>query len=279
MGEPAAGQVSTMESEQAVIAGSNSLPELAARIRAEHEATSAALKSSAEHGIAAGELLIEAKAKMPHGQWLPWLKDNCAMSERTAQLYMRLAKNREAIEEQIRNGSADLSMSEAAALLMLSSDVRKLLAMAKTMSGLEGDDLVNFCVANDIGMLNGNIFDAPTPTAQEEIEWRIFVLWLAKRRSFSVEGAFMHMDWVQSRGTLVADWMKPNPLRDAWMPISQRVIDDWHAFLEQRRDWTLPDAIKKLESLQTEFNHARASRPSKARSRKGGRRGKSDEER
>ena len=79
-------------------AGSNSLPELAARIRAEHEATGDALKSSVEHGIAAGELLIEAKAKVQHGQWLPWLRDNCEMSERTAQLYMRLAKNREPIE-------------------------------------------------------------------------------------------------------------------------------------------------------------------------------------
>ena len=37
--------------------GSNSLPDLAARICAEHEATSAALKSSVAHGIAAGELL------------------------------------------------------------------------------------------------------------------------------------------------------------------------------------------------------------------------------
>src|SRR6516164_1016138 len=71
---------------------SNYLPELAARIRAEHEATAASLKSSVEHGIAAGELLIEAKSKIPHGQWLPWLKANCAMSERTARDYMRLAR-------------------------------------------------------------------------------------------------------------------------------------------------------------------------------------------
>jgi hypothetical protein len=71
---------------------SNSLPELAARIRAEHEATSSAIKNSVAHGIAVGELLLEAKAKVPHGQWLPWLAENCAMSERTARNYMRLVR-------------------------------------------------------------------------------------------------------------------------------------------------------------------------------------------
>ena len=66
---------------------SNYLPELAARIRAEHEATSTAPKKSVEHAIAVGE----AKAQLKHGQWLPWLKANCSMSERTARDYMRPA--------------------------------------------------------------------------------------------------------------------------------------------------------------------------------------------
>jgi hypothetical protein len=39
---------------------------------------------------------------------------------------MRVAKNRAEIEAQIRNDVADLTLSEAAALLMLSSDARKL---------------------------------------------------------------------------------------------------------------------------------------------------------
>jgi hypothetical protein len=240
---------------------SNSLPDLAARIRAEHEATSDALRSSAEHGMAAGDLLIEAKAKVPHGQWLPWLKDNCAMSERTAQIYMRLAKNREPIEEQIRNGSADLSMNEAAALLMLSSDIRKLLEMAKTMKGLQGDDLISFCVENDIGMLNDNIFGAPEPTDQEDVEWHIFVLWLVREKGWNVEGAWHHMDWVRSRGSLLADWMAPNPTRDFWMPISQALMDDWHAFLEQHRNRTLPDVRQELDR-QSEVEQAQpAARP------------------
>jgi hypothetical protein len=44
---------------------------------------------------------------------------------------MRCAKNRTAIEEQIRNGVADLNVNQAAAILMLSSDLTKLLTFAK----------------------------------------------------------------------------------------------------------------------------------------------------
>ena len=64
---------------------SNSLADLAARIKIEHTAVSVSLKQSVQHGIAAGALLLEAKAKLnKHGQWLPWLRDHCSMSERTA---------------------------------------------------------------------------------------------------------------------------------------------------------------------------------------------------
>jgi hypothetical protein len=105
---------------------SNSLAGLAARIRVEHEAVAVALRDSVRHAIVAGELLVEAKAQLVHGQWRPWLREHCAISERTAQLYMRVAKNRAEIEAQIRNDVADLTLSEAAALLMLSSDARKL---------------------------------------------------------------------------------------------------------------------------------------------------------
>src|SRR5262249_24189032 len=39
--------------------------------------------------IKAGELLKEAKAKLPHGEWLSWLKKQCELSQRTAQRYMK----------------------------------------------------------------------------------------------------------------------------------------------------------------------------------------------
>ena len=65
--------------------GSISLPDLAARIRTYHEATVAAIRTSVMHAMAADDLLIAAKSRLKHGQWLPWLAEHCAMPERTAQ--------------------------------------------------------------------------------------------------------------------------------------------------------------------------------------------------
>jgi hypothetical protein len=76
---------------------SNSLADLAARIEAEHAAASEAARNHVEHAMLAGELLIEAKAQLGHGRWLPWLADR-GIVERTAQLYMRLARNKETIK-------------------------------------------------------------------------------------------------------------------------------------------------------------------------------------
>jgi predicted RNA methylase len=53
------------------IGGDNSLPELAARINAEHEAALLALQRALGHAITAGALLLEAKARLAHGEWLP----------------------------------------------------------------------------------------------------------------------------------------------------------------------------------------------------------------
>jgi hypothetical protein len=42
-----------------------------------------------------------------------------------------LTKNRETIEDRIRNGVADLSLNQAAALMVMTSDVRKLFNFAR----------------------------------------------------------------------------------------------------------------------------------------------------
>jgi hypothetical protein len=67
---------------------SNRLPVLAGRIKAEHDAVEAATSTATaaarkgiEHALTAGELLLEAKPLVPHGQWLPWLAENCRPSK------------------------------------------------------------------------------------------------------------------------------------------------------------------------------------------------------
>lgn len=91
---------------------SNSLADLAARINAAHEAAAAALKSSVTHAMQAGELLLEAKEKVDHGEWLPWLKANFPFSDRTARLYMQIYRRREDVEAKMAT-VADLTVREA----------------------------------------------------------------------------------------------------------------------------------------------------------------------
>jgi hypothetical protein len=94
---------------------SNSLTDLAARIRSEHDAATGAMRRTLEHAMAAGDLLLEAKAQLKHGQWGPWLAEHCGVPYSTSALYMKLARRRAEIE-QISN-VRDLSLRGAVGLL------------------------------------------------------------------------------------------------------------------------------------------------------------------
>jgi hypothetical protein len=120
---------------------SNSLTDLAARIRAEHEACTAAMQRSLQHAIAAGELLIEAKRQLKHGDWLPWLRDKCRIPERTARMHMRLATNRALIEAQIGDGVADLSIRGAIALLATPKKFSPVVGLAHNAADALVDEL------------------------------------------------------------------------------------------------------------------------------------------
>ena len=71
------------------------------------------MRTAVAHAVIAGELLIEAKRQVPHGQWLPWLRSTCGLSERTAQAYMRLARTLPELEPAKAQRVADLSLREA----------------------------------------------------------------------------------------------------------------------------------------------------------------------
>lgn len=72
--------------------GGNYLPVLAADIRAAHDAVERNALAMAERALEAGRLLLEAKKQIGHGGWLPWLRDNVGIHERTARRYLALAK-------------------------------------------------------------------------------------------------------------------------------------------------------------------------------------------
>jgi Protein of unknown function (DUF3102) len=102
----------TAMSDDIDITTSNSLADLAGRIHTEHEASLAAVKSGIEHAINAGRLLLEAKAQVSHGQWLPWLREYAKLSDRTARDYMHLARHAAAAPDDSKSisaASADLT--------------------------------------------------------------------------------------------------------------------------------------------------------------------------
>jgi hypothetical protein len=74
------------------------LTDLAAKIKTLHSQVVDAGKGVVRKAIDAGLALIQAKAQVPHGSWLKWLKDNCSLSERTAEDYMAIARNRQKAE-------------------------------------------------------------------------------------------------------------------------------------------------------------------------------------
>lgn len=49
-------------------------------------------KTAGDAILAIGHRLIEAKSLLAHGEWLPWLTEQVEFSERSAQTYMRLAR-------------------------------------------------------------------------------------------------------------------------------------------------------------------------------------------
>lgn len=70
-----------------------SLSRLADEIGREVRAAEDAWRDAVGHAIKAGQLLIEAKSLVRHGDWLPWLEHHFPGSARTASNYMRLARN------------------------------------------------------------------------------------------------------------------------------------------------------------------------------------------
>ncbi len=85
---------------------------LAAEINAEHQAAFGLAREALGHARRAGELLLQVKAEVGHGAWLPWIEANCKFSARTAQGYIRLAQRWETLQAKYAT-AADLTLRDA----------------------------------------------------------------------------------------------------------------------------------------------------------------------
>ena len=98
------------------------LDKLAVEANAQHELVESSVRGAFAAAHRAGIALTKAKAEIPHGEWLPWVKEHLNYSDRTAQTYMRVAK-------EIPNPQASAHLTLERALCQLAAkkdgDVKK----------------------------------------------------------------------------------------------------------------------------------------------------------
>jgi hypothetical protein len=270
----------SIEVTGAPLEGSNYLVDIAARIKAEHKAAKDSLQESVRHAIEAGTLLLEAKEQLKHGQWLPWLKDHCTISERTAQLCMRCAKGREEIEKQMRNGIADLTLTEAAAMLALSSDIQKLIKFfqdpkTQHLAQLDAEGYIKAAAEQGIavaGVIQDVGYNPMFGCSDEESQrWHAFALWLTKKCGWHPTGAWSHVEWLRDKTFQTPDeamedkerirlWMKPLPeaTKQSWLDFiagEHRSPDEINQelqeiYLKVGADWTSAVTSKSRKTEQ-----------------------------
>jgi hypothetical protein len=67
--------------------------DLTREINAEHGHVERYKRNTIRHAIRCGELLLEMKQRVGHGNWLAWVDEHFEASERTARNYMEIAKS------------------------------------------------------------------------------------------------------------------------------------------------------------------------------------------
>ena len=193
---------------------SNRLPVLAIEIRRAHADVGEAAKTAAERAIAAGHALIEAKSLLGHGKWLPWLRDNCALAERTAQLYIRVAKSG------VKPATlADLGLKVAAKAIVLN--------YPDMFSDLPDDEL---------------------------IEWRLYLLWQTENMNRYVEDSEHHCEWLKRNGwASPTEWMGEvgDRVRKSWgmKPAPLNLKSSWFSFLSENLSKARDDIEAEITEL------------------------------
>jgi hypothetical protein len=128
------------------------LTELATKIKTLHGQVIDAGKNVVERAVAAGSALIEAKRQVPHGGWLRWLDENCKLSDRTAEDYMTLARNKRKVDAIIAT-AANMTLTQVLRKIKgkpdkdqegsISKYMKARATLIKKLNDLQADDVVD----------------------------------------------------------------------------------------------------------------------------------------
>jgi hypothetical protein len=198
----------------------------APRVRATHDGVRAAVRTSIEHALTAGDLLIEAKKCLKHGEWLPWLEEHCKLSERTAQAYIRLSRHRGFIDAKSAV-IADLTIADALELIS---------APRTSTSRSEGN---------------------PAWGAHRTSETRLYAPARLNSLMWSEADAETRRKFADAVGREVLDFCSPS-VRDAivrrWLADAQRKLVRHEPFEGDGLD--IPDLLKRTQSAKPDTKEA-----------------------
>ncbi len=119
------------------VSSETSLADLASNVRQAHDEVIGGLRVGAASAIRAGKALNTAKETVKrecgHGFWEDYVALECRLSMRTAQNYMKLARQEAVLDQLLRtNAQGSAFMTQAHALKFLSSAAEKVRAKRKS---------------------------------------------------------------------------------------------------------------------------------------------------
>jgi hypothetical protein len=148
--------------------------------------------------------------------------------------------------------------------------VRKLLNFAKQAEGLSGEALIEFCIANNVGVIKDTGYNPFAGRSEaENLEWLVFTLFLscdeaAGRGVFGPEDAWSHVEYLLQRPFQnIDEWL--GPPGDEWRAIygirqpPEQFKTDWAAFRDAHRYDTLADVEAEHLALCTRFREDKAA--------------------
>lgn len=201
-------------------------------------------RDTAQSILDIGHRLNEAKEMLPHGEWLPWLTERVEFTERTAQKYMRLAR-----EWPNTKALSDLGLTKAFSLLSLPSEERDQFMAEQPVIDMTSRELERAIRERDEARQAAEAARAEAQTAEESrARMALDMAALeAIRRAAQESSAQAREALEQARAELQA-------LREKPVEVAVETVVDQEAVEEARAD-AYAKAEKKFKQACAEAQH------------------------
>jgi len=185
-----------------------------------------------------GEMLIAKKASLKHGEWKQWIEDNCEFNERTAQVYIQVAKVK-------AQRAADFNQcTSIREVLELAKKPKEGKSTAEKKPKLDKDD------RRKINKLRKLVEDPTTPPAVKEAAE-------AKLKGYEEAHGKHYKDYVEDVKQQKENEERPHIDSEyVAQQMAKVVLDEQYNYewrLAQIQDW-IEQAFEDDERLMQEFN-------------------------